>query len=83
MSATEFDLWRAYNDLRPFGNAAADLRAGIVANAIGGGGALKYMPIVKKLIETPTMTKQRHRNKISDMQEKAKLFAAQHQTTRT
>ena len=57
MGSREYTAWKAFADLRPFGNEGADLRAGIIAAALAGGKPIDYMPIIRALQNIPKRRK--------------------------
>jgi hypothetical protein len=48
MSSRELDEWAAFYELEPFGPARGDVRAGIIAGALGGKSADYYFPNLRE-----------------------------------
>jgi len=72
LTSKAFTRWKAYARLRPFGNEAADLRAGIVASVISGKRPIDHMQVVRELNNIPKI----HRASPEELREKAKQIAA-------
>ncbi|MHB9836848.1 phage tail assembly protein T [Paraburkholderia terrae] len=48
LDSAELSEWMAFNQIEPFGEARADLRAGIIASTVAGGAPIDYMPFQKR-----------------------------------
>lgn len=76
MTGSEWTRWKAYYRLRPSGEAAADLRIGVLAAAVVGAitkkalAPIKFMPILRRLDKLTEATKSDKRRRAEKIEAK-------------